>query len=273
MDQAEIEDLVSLRGGRRGGAGRGGAGRPSLLSQRASGPRFAGGGVPDAGPLPGDVHGGLLPLARGPAPGPGHPAGPQVGGQPGRGARAAGGAADPQSHSKLRCTRNYIHAHLFGSFVLKAGAVLLTDLLLQTRYGQQIGDDLSVSVWLSDGVSGRPAVGAGGPGRGPPSSRRPVARRWPAAGWPRCSCSTAWWPTTAGCWWRACICTACWAAPSPGAAASPSTWASAGVSRRARRGGREAAPGPRTTAAPPAGAPMLFVIPWAVVKCLFENVL
>lgn len=32
-------------------------------------------------------------------------------------------------------------------------------------------------------------------------------------------------------------------------------------------------PGPRDHSCPlPAGAPVLFVIPWAVVRCLFENV-
>ncbi|XP_021082671.1 glucagon receptor isoform X2 [Mesocricetus auratus] len=53
---------------------------------------------------------------------------------------------------KLRCTRNYIHGNLFASFVLKAGSVLVIDWLLKTRYSQKIGDDLSVSVWLSDGA-------------------------------------------------------------------------------------------------------------------------
>lgn len=52
--------------------------------------------------------------------------------------------------SKLHCTRNYIHANLFLSFVLKASSVLAIDGLLRTRYGQQLGDDLSVGVWLSD---------------------------------------------------------------------------------------------------------------------------
>ncbi|XP_031208306.1 glucagon receptor isoform X8 [Mastomys coucha] len=56
------------------------------------------------------------------------------------------------SYRKLHCTRNYIHGNLFASFVLKAGSVLVIDWLLKTRYSQKIGDDLSVSVWLSDGA-------------------------------------------------------------------------------------------------------------------------
>nr|XP_040124277.1 glucagon receptor isoform X2 [Ictidomys tridecemlineatus] len=54
--------------------------------------------------------------------------------------------------SKLHCTRNYIHVNLFASFVLKASSVLVIDWLLKTRYSQKIGDDLSVSIWLSDGA-------------------------------------------------------------------------------------------------------------------------
>ncbi|XP_067571955.1 glucagon receptor isoform X1 [Pseudorca crassidens] len=54
--------------------------------------------------------------------------------------------------SKLHCTRNYIHVNLFASFVLKASSVLVIDTLLKTRYSQRIGDDFSVSVWLSDGA-------------------------------------------------------------------------------------------------------------------------
>nr|5XEZ_A Chain A, Glucagon receptor,Endolysin,Glucagon receptor [synthetic construct]5XEZ_B Chain B, Glucagon receptor,Endolysin,Glucagon receptor [synthetic construct]5XF1_A Chain A, Glucagon receptor,Endolysin,Glucagon receptor [synthetic construct]5XF1_B Chain B, Glucagon receptor,Endolysin,Glucagon receptor [synthetic construct] len=54
--------------------------------------------------------------------------------------------------SKLHCTRNAIHANLFASFVLKASSVLVIDGLLRTRYSQKIGDDLSVSTWLSDGA-------------------------------------------------------------------------------------------------------------------------
>ncbi|XP_072501441.1 glucagon receptor isoform X1 [Notamacropus eugenii] len=52
--------------------------------------------------------------------------------------------------SKLHCTRNYIHMNLFVSFILKASSVLVIDALLKTRYSQKIGDDLSVSIWLSD---------------------------------------------------------------------------------------------------------------------------
>lgn len=33
--------------------------------------------------------------------------------------------------------------------------MLVIDWLLKTRYSQKIGDDLSVSIWLSDGVSAR----------------------------------------------------------------------------------------------------------------------
>nr|XP_028692834.1 glucagon receptor isoform X3 [Macaca mulatta] len=54
--------------------------------------------------------------------------------------------------SKLHCTRNAIHSNLFVSFVLKASSVLVIDGLLRTRYSQKIGDDLSVSIWLSDGA-------------------------------------------------------------------------------------------------------------------------
>ncbi|XP_053424069.1 glucagon receptor [Nycticebus coucang] len=53
---------------------------------------------------------------------------------------------------KLHCTRNYVHANLFASFMLKACSVLVIDRLLKTRYSQKIGDDLSVSIWLSDGA-------------------------------------------------------------------------------------------------------------------------
>lgn len=66
---------------------------------------------------------------------------------------AGGQGLTCRAHSKLHCTRNYIHMNLFVSFMLKASSVLVIDTLLKTRYSQRIGDDISVSVWLSDGVS------------------------------------------------------------------------------------------------------------------------
>ncbi|XP_049632392.1 glucagon receptor isoform X2 [Suncus etruscus] len=54
--------------------------------------------------------------------------------------------------SKLHCTRNFIHANLFLSFVLRASSVLVIDRLLESRYHQSVGDDQSMSVWLSDGA-------------------------------------------------------------------------------------------------------------------------
>lgn len=79
---------------------------------------------------------------------------PPLGSLPrGQGSRRA---LTPCPRSQLRCTRNYIHANLFASFVLKASSVLVIDALLKTRYSQKIGDDLRVSVWLSDGVSTHP---------------------------------------------------------------------------------------------------------------------
>lgn len=81
------------------------------------------------------------------------PAHPRTGPRGGQGGRQA---LTPCPHSKLHCTRNYIHANLFASFVLRASSVLVIDVLLETRYSQKVGDDLSMSVWLSDGVSTHP---------------------------------------------------------------------------------------------------------------------
>lgn len=58
--------------------------------------------------------------------------------------------AAPRPRRRLRCTRNFIHANLFLSFVLRAGAILTRDALLQRRLrpgpghplqllGQQVG--------------------------------------------------------------------------------------------------------------------------------------
>ncbi|XP_035949864.1 glucagon receptor isoform X2 [Halichoerus grypus] len=113
--------------------------------------------------------------------------------------------------SKLHCTRNYIHVNLFASFVLKAGSVLVIDTLLRTRYSQKIGDDLSVSIWLSDGYG--------------------VVANY---------C----WLLVEGVYLHGLLGLAAFPERSFFALYLGIGW----------------------------GAPMLFVIPWAVVKCLFENI-
>ncbi|XP_045692097.1 glucagon receptor isoform X2 [Phyllostomus hastatus] len=135
---------------------------------------------------------------------------------------------------RLHCTRNYIHANLFLSFVLRASSVLAVDALLRTRYSQNIGDDLSVSSWLSGGygvvanycwllVEGVYLHGLLGLAAGP---ERNFFALYLGVGW--------------------------------------GEWAAAA-------GGRPVtAPEPQLP--PPAGAPMLFVVPWAVIKSVFENV-
>lgn len=187
--------------------------------------------------LQGDVHCGLLSVTVRTAPRPGPPAGLQVGAQaqpPGWGARGAvpgvwaqALTAAPHLHSKLHCMRNYIHMNLFASFILKGVSVLVIDALLKTHYSDKI-DDYNVHIWLSDEVSGRDG---GDGGVGGVAVLTLVYRQPRAAGRPRSSCSTASWPTTAGCWWKASTCTTSWWWPSsPRGATSLSTCASAGVS-------------------------------------------
>uniref|UniRef100_A0A672UR63 Glucagon receptor n=1 Tax=Strigops habroptila TaxID=2489341 RepID=A0A672UR63_STRHB len=172
--------------------------------------------------------------------------------------------------SKLHCMRNYIHMNLFASFILKGVSVLVIDALLKTHYSDKI-DDYNVHVWLSDEVS----VGLGAGGCGQRRSTDPCRRRPRAAGRPRSSCSMASWPTTAGCWWRASTCTTSWWwLSSLSGATSPSICASAGVSARGWCPipipiPCRASPAP---AASSAGAPMLFLIPWVIVKFLYENI-
>ncbi|XP_054565574.1 glucagon receptor [Eptesicus fuscus] len=125
---------------------------------------------------------------------------------------------------RLHCTRNYIHANLFASFVLKAGSVLATDALLQTRYGQRIGDDLSVRGWLSDGAVAGCRVAA-------------VFMQYGVV-------ANACWLLVEGVYLLSLL----------------------GLSTGPERSSFALYLGIGW------GAPMLFVIPWAVVKWLFENI-
>nr|XP_017512820.2 glucagon receptor isoform X3 [Manis javanica] len=126
--------------------------------------------------------------------------------------------------SKLHCTRNYIHANLFASFVLKASSVLAIDALLKTRYNQKIGNDLSVSIWLSDGaVAGCRAA--------------TVFMQYGVM-------ANYCWLLVEGMYLHSLL----------GLASAPersffTLYLTVGW-----------------------GAPMLFIVPWAVVKCLFENI-
>lgn len=125
---------------------------------------------------------------------------------------------------RLHCTRNYIHANLFVSFVLRASSVLAMDALLRTRYSQKIGDDLSVSSWLSGGALAGCRVAA-------------VFMQYGVV-------ANYCWLLVEGVYLHSLL----------GLAAGPERSFCAlyvGVGW---------------------GAPMLFVVPWAVVKCLFENV-
>uniref|UniRef100_A0A2K6L0C1 Glucagon receptor n=1 Tax=Rhinopithecus bieti TaxID=61621 RepID=A0A2K6L0C1_RHIBE len=155
--------------------------------------------------------------------------------------------------SKLHCTRNAIHANLFVSFVLKASSVLVIDGLLRTRYSQKIGDDLSVRSWLSDGVS---------------PCQRPHTGRWVGsqAGGHVAALTLHLCQAVAGCRVAAVfmqygvVANYCWLLVEGlylhnllGLATLPersffSLYLGIGW-----------------------GAPMLFIIPWVVVKCLFEN--
>ncbi|KAM8876560.1 glucagon receptor-like [Synchiropus picturatus] len=53
------------------------------------------------------------------------------------------------SFRKLRCTRNYIHANLFLSFILRAVSVMIKDSLLERHWGREIHKQTDVSDLLS----------------------------------------------------------------------------------------------------------------------------
>nr|XP_012644896.1 glucagon receptor isoform X2 [Microcebus murinus] len=124
--------------------------------------------------------------------------------------------------SKLHCTRNYIHANLFASFVLRASSVLVIDQLLKTRYSQKIGDDLSL--WLSDGAVAGCRVAA-------------VFMQYGVV-------ANYCWLLVEGVYLHSLLDLATFPERSFFTLYLGIGW----------------------------GAPMLFVIPWVVVKCLFENV-
>lgn len=180
-------------------------------------------------------------------------------------------------HSKLHCTRNYIHVNLFASFVLKASSVLVIDTLLKTRYSQRIGDDFSVSVWLSDGVSsqirllGLRALGGrqlGGPHSCCPCGQAVAGCRVAAVFMQYGVVANYCWLLVEGVYLHSLLSFA----TIPERSCFPlylgigwGEWAGAQGA-----GGLARATGPQLFS--PTGAPMLFVTPWVVVKCLFENI-
>ncbi|XP_019062235.1 glucagon receptor isoform X4 [Fukomys damarensis] len=149
--------------------------------------------------------------------------------------------------SKLHCTRNYIHLNLFASFVLKAGSVLVIDWLLKIRYSQKIGDDLSVSVWLSDGAVAGCRMAA-------------VIMQYGVV-------ANYCWLLVEGMYLHSLLSLATFPERSFFTLYLGIGWGEWADARR-----ETGQPGFKTSAAAPTGAPLLFVIPWVVVKCLFENI-
>ncbi|NXJ94986.1 GLR protein, partial [Corythaixoides concolor] len=146
--------------------------------------------------------------------------------------------------SKLHCMRNYIHMNLFASFILKGVSVLVIDALLKTHYGDKI-DGHNVHIWLSDEVS----RGRRGRGRGRCGSPDPCVQA--AAG---CRAATVFmqygivanycWLLVEGIYLHNLLVVAVFSERSYFTLYLCIGW----------------------------GAPMLFLIPWVVVKFLYENI-
>ncbi|NWX39481.1 GLR protein, partial [Steatornis caripensis] len=146
--------------------------------------------------------------------------------------------------SKLHCTRNYIHMNLFASFILKGVSVLVIDALLKTHYSDKI-DDYNVHIWLSDEVRRR----AGGWGHGLCGSPDPYPQA--AAG---CRAATVFmqygivanycWLLVEGIYLHNLLVVAVFSERSYFTLYLCIGW----------------------------GAPVLFLIPWVIVKFLYENI-